>query len=79
MESLIIDYTGWIKVDKEDLEIVDIENDSVLIDVSKYSIEEIKDKLNKGEFMLNSFGKTYLKSIDGEDDWKFDVEIEDFE
>jgi hypothetical protein len=82
LEKIIIEYNGWISVDKEDLKIQEIKKDGDMIDVdtSKYTSDEIVTMLKKGDVVLKSFGETYLNdTIDGEDNFTFDVENDEID
>jgi hypothetical protein len=75
MEKIIINYSGWISVDKNDLKIQSLEGDN--IDITKFSGEEVINLLKKGNVILSSFADTYKdNALDGEDDFNFDVEID---
>ena len=80
MEKIIIEYNGWISVDKNDLKIQSINDksgDLVDIDTSKLSAEEVVKLLKNGDVIIESFGDTYKNNaLDGEDDFSFDVEID---
>ena len=76
MEKIIIEYNGWIAVDKNDLKIEDFDGNK--IDTSSLNAKEIKNLLDKGEVILSSFADTYKNdTLDGEDDFTYDVEIDD--
>lgn len=72
-KAIIIEYSGWIKVTKDDIK---IQNDNMLdVDTTNLSEEQIVSMLKKGNCVLKSFGETYSNdAIDGEDDFTFDVE-----
>ena len=76
MDKVIVNYTGWITVNKNDLKIISTE-DSKKIDVTKLTGKEICSMLENGEAILQSFSDSYSKSIDGEDDWTYENEIEE--
>lgn len=74
VSKILIEYTGWISVDKNDLKVQQIDEETNLVDVDTTELtnEEISQKLNSGVFILASFGNTYLdNALDGEDDFKF--------
>lgn len=76
--GIIIEYNGWISVDKNDLKIVKIDNESgkfIKVDTTVLTNEEVVEILKSGEAVLKSFGSTYKKNaVDGEDDFTFSVE-----
>lgn len=79
VSKIIIEYTGWISVDKKDLKVqqIDEENNLVDVDTTELTNKEISQKLNSGVFILASFGNTYLdNALDGEDDFNFIPEYE---
>ena len=79
LDKVIIDYTGWIAVDKNDLKIMGMngENENKIIDTTNLTGAEIVEMLKKGDAVIESFGETYLKAIEGEDDWTYDNEIDE--
>jgi hypothetical protein len=74
--NIVINFSGWISVAKEDLKIQDttnIEN----VDTTNLTSQEVVDMLKDGRAILESFGNTYLnEAIDGEDNLTFEVEEE---
>jgi hypothetical protein len=83
MESIIINYNGWIKVDKKDLKLQTINDNSGEMedfDTSNLSADEIVSLINKGTLYLESFGETYQNNaLDGEDNFDYETEINDWE
>lgn len=79
IDKVIINYTGWIGVDKNDIKIMGMsgENEGQTLDTENLTGEEIARMLNSGEAILESFGETYLKAIDGDDDWTFENEVDE--
>lgn len=75
MEKIRVNYTGWVEVDKNDINVVNTEDNSP-IDVTNMSADEIASKLNDGSAILKSFGETHSSAVDGEDDWDFEA-VED--
>lgn len=75
LEKVIIDYSGWIAVDKNDIKIEDVNGNK--IDTDNLSAQEISDLLTKGKAILTSFGETHLQAVDGEDDWTYSYEVDD--
>ena len=76
-KRIIIEYSGWISVAKDDLRIqrVELNGDMVDIDTTKLTEKQVVSMLTKGDVVLASFGETYLNNtIDGEDNFTFDVE-----
>ena len=76
-KRIVIEYNGWISVSKEDLKIVTVEKNGDMnnVDTSKLSEEEVVDMLTKGNYVISSFGETYLNNaLDGEDNFTFLVE-----
>ena len=74
--NIVINFSGWISVAKEDLKIQDttnIEN----VDTTNLTSQEVVNMLKDGRAILESFGETYLnETIDGEDNLTFEVEEE---
>lgn len=79
LDKVIINYTGWIAVDKADLKIMGMtgENADKVIDTTNLTGEEIAEMLNKGDAIIESFGETYLKALEGEDDWTYENEVDE--
>ena len=76
-DDIIINYTGWIKVSKEDLKLDSLEDDGMSpIDTSGMTADEIINLLDTGKAVIHSFGETYLNALDGEDDWTYEVSID---
>lgn len=78
MEKIIIDFNGWISVDKMDLKVQSINSDGDLVDFDTTALtaKEVINLLNNGEIYLKSFGETYLNALDGEEDNSFEFEID---
>lgn len=76
MEKIRINYTGWMEVSKDELNIVDLDNNK--IETSDLSSEQVIGLLDRGEAILKSFGETHSHyALDGEDDWTFEKVEED--
>ena len=72
-EDIIINYTWWIKISKDDLKLDSLEDGFPSIDTSAMTTDEIINLLNTGKAVLHSFGETYLSALDGEDDWTYEA------
>lgn len=81
LEKVIIEYNGWISVDKNDLKIQTIDDksgDMIDVDTSNLSAEEIVKLLKAGNTVIASFGDTYKNNaLDGEDDFTYDFEVDE--
>lgn len=78
IDKVIINYTGWIEVEKSDLKIQYTGDCSgQWVDTENMSGAEIAAMLNSGEAILESFGETYLKTLDGEDQMTFENEVDE--
>lgn len=85
MERIIINYNGWVSVDKNDLKIQKfgediINSDFVDVETTNMTAEEIAKGLEKGLYFLKSFADTLKNdAIDGEEDLvTFDVDNDEF-
>ena len=74
-EFIIIEFSGWIKVRKEDVKIEELDADLVEIDTSTMTAQEIVDRL-KTDSMLTSFGDTFKNQVDGDFDFIFEFEVD---
>jgi hypothetical protein len=79
IDKVIINYTGWIAVDKNDIKVQHIggEKDGELVDTKDLTGEEIAQMLSSGEAVLESFGTCHIEAIDGEDDWTYESEVDE--
>ena len=80
MERIIINYIGFIEVDKTDLKVQTINPISGSMedfDTTNLSGQEVVDMLKKGKLYLKSFGETYANDVlDGDDDFSYEFENE---
>jgi hypothetical protein len=70
VEKIVIEYSGWISVAKEDLKVVKIDENGKMpdVDTSNLTVHQIVSMLKKGDLILKSFGDTYSNdTIDGEE------------
>ena len=65
--SIVLNFTGSLVIDKEDLNICD--GHLVKLDISNMTDEEICKKLNSGEYVVNSIAD----SLDKSEDYSFDT------
>jgi hypothetical protein len=73
METINIDFEGFIEVDKNDLPLMLADGTS--IDTSsrnKMSAEQIVDGLQDGTYMLDFVG-AYVNALNGEEKYEFSV------
>lgn len=73
-----IDFNGYIEVDKNDLAINTINEETgkfELVDVSKLSADEIKSGIINGTYYID-FKKCYDKALDGQENYSVDFEEE---
>jgi hypothetical protein len=76
METINIDFEGFIEVDKLDLPLM--MSDGTPIDRSnrvKMSADQIVEGLQNGTYMLDFMG-AYVNAITGEEKYEFSVNIE---
>lgn len=77
METINIDFEGFIEVDKED--IVLMMSDGTQIDrsdVKKLSVQQVTDGLQDGTYMLDFVG-CYMNALNGEESYDFSVGDDD--
>ena len=78
VEKVLINYTGWIAVAKEDLKLIYIGDlDGETVDTTNLSVEEIASMLTKGDAVIECFGDAHKIAIDGEDDWTYESEVDE--
>jgi hypothetical protein len=76
MEKINIDFKGYITVDKNDLVINEIDNetgDMKRVDVSKLSTEEILEGYKKGHYFVDLCANHTI-ALDGEEDCELEKE-----
>ena len=76
-EFIIIEFSGYIKVRKDDIEIVSFPDDEsadlIDVDTSNMTAQEIVNRL-KSDSVLTSFGDTFKNQVDGDFDFSFEVD-----
>lgn len=79
IDKVIINYSGWIAVDKNDIKINFIggEKDGEVADTANMTGDEIVKLLTSGDAVLESFGTCHIQAIDGEDDWTYENEVDE--
>jgi len=76
MAAILINYSGWLKIEKNNLKIVKIE-DFTEIDTTDLTADEVVALLDSGKAVLKSFDETFNdETCENEiDHFDFDVEI----
>jgi regulator of RNase E activity RraB len=80
IEKVVIEFTGFITVAKEDLKIIVFDKTTgnmVDVDTTDMTTERIVEGLKKFDFYLKSFTDTYNQAIDGNESLTFDVDDDD--
>lgn len=77
MECLYIDFEGYIKVDKNDIVLNDINSKNFdIVDVKKLSSKEIIDGIKNGIYLIN-FDETRKNTLDGEEHFHVEIDLDD--
>ena len=77
VDVIVIDYSGWIAVDKKDLKVVKIDELGNMpdVDTTEMTVDEVVNGLKSGDLILKSFGDSYsIDAIEGGDE-TFDFSI----
>jgi dihydrodipicolinate synthase/N-acetylneuraminate lyase len=76
METINIDFKGFIEVAKNDVCLYGIdENTLERQQINKLSTKQIVDGLKDGTYMLN-FVESYANAIDGSEEYEFSVAVD---
>lgn len=71
MRVINVDYTGFVQLDVDSINLYDNYNNYEKVDVSDMEIQEIIEGLNSGLYSVNLFEECWSEVLDGEDEFKF--------
>lgn len=71
MRVINVDYTGFVQLDVDSINLYDNYNNYEKVDVSDMEIQEIIEGLNSGLYSVNLFEECWSEVLDGEDELKF--------
>lgn len=71
MRVINVDYTGFVQLDVDSINLYDNYNNYEKVDVSDMEIQEIIEGLNSGLYSVNLFDECWSEVLDGEDEFKF--------
>ena len=74
MRIINVDYTGFVQLDIDSINVYDTNNDYNKVDITNTPIKEIIRKLNIGDYSIYVFEECYDKVLDGEDKMEFSEE-----
>ena len=77
MRIINIDFTGYIQLDIDEVNIYDSTNDYEKVNVENEPIKDIIEKLNKGVYSMSVFEECYDKVLDGEETFEYSKKEED--
>ena len=72
--KILVSYSGWVEVEKEDLEVQKIDNGKFVdVDTSNVSVEEIVQLLYSGKLFLKSLNDIIENNEGDVDEILFDI------